>query len=201
MRVLPLGKVCMKAYSHRRLIAAGFTVDQITTIMEILDAETSDEDRLVRERAAEKTERSRQRMRNMRLEKKRLFAVTRTAEHLNKINGHVTPSAAPATTSYKEESKERKKGKRPSRLPSDWEAPREWLDEAVAAGLSESQAMMEACKFRDWSLSSPNGAKLDWHATWRNWFRRRVEELPKNRPVPPPASNPLLDALRATRRN
>lgn len=66
--------------------------------------------------------------------------------------------------------------KRASRLPDDWILPCEFLEYAVSRGMSEGQAHAEAEKMRDWSLSSPNGAKLDWAATWRNWITRKIEE-------------------------
>lgn len=63
-----------------------------------------------------------------------------------------------------------------TRLPTDWQAPDEWLAEAIAAGMTRSQALASAARMHNWSLSDPKGKKLDWRATWRNWFQR---DLPK----------------------
>lgn len=66
--------------------------------------------------------------------------------------------------------------KRASRLPENWILPDEFIAFAKSKGLSEGQAHAEATKMRDWSLSSPKGAKLDWLATWRSWINRKIEE-------------------------
>lgn len=66
--------------------------------------------------------------------------------------------------------------KRASRLPADWSPPAEWIDEAVVAGMSKSQAVAEAERMKNWSLSDPKGAKLDWLATWRNWYKRKLDK-------------------------
>lgn len=66
--------------------------------------------------------------------------------------------------------------KRASRLPENWILPDEFMAFAKSKGMSEGQAHAEATKMRDWSLSSPKGAKLDWLATWRSWINRKIEE-------------------------
>lgn len=75
--------------------------------------------------------------------------------------------------------------KRAARLQGDWSLPVEWRQEAIAVGLPADRVDAEACKMRDWSLSSPKGAKLDWRATWRNWARQAAENTPKSRGSPP----------------
>ncbi|WP_330168112.1 YdaU family protein [Bartonella grahamii] len=62
------------------------------------------------------------------------------------------------------------------RLPEAWQAD---INAAVSEGLSESQAHWQAKKFRDyWQAKSGKEAlKVDWQATWRNWFRREIERL------------------------
>lgn len=72
--------------------------------------------------------------------------------------------------------------KKAVRLPSDWELPLDWEGEAEAMGLPRNRIAIEAQTMRDWSLSSPDGAKRDWHAAWRNWVRRAVERLPRGSP-------------------
>lgn len=66
-----------------------------------------------------------------------------------------------------------------TRLAADWAIPDEWIAVAAKIGLSEEQARLEAEKMRDWSLSAPGGAKLDWLAAWRNWARKAHKDTPK----------------------
>ncbi|WP_254492390.1 DUF1376 domain-containing protein [Bartonella sp. B1099] len=62
------------------------------------------------------------------------------------------------------------------RLPETWQAD---IKAAISEGLSESQAHWQAKKFRDyWQAKSGKEAlKVDWQATWRNWYRREIERL------------------------
>jgi uncharacterized protein YdaU (DUF1376 family) len=67
--------------------------------------------------------------------------------------------------------------KRASRLPENWTLPDDWLECGFALGLPESFIRDEADRMANWSRGSPNGAKLDWRATWKNWIKR---EAPKH---------------------
>ena len=63
---------------------------------------------------------------------------------------------------------------RGARLADDFEAPKDWIEWAVAErNWSESDARSEAENFRDYWHAKPgkDGRKLDWPATWRNWVR------------------------------
>ncbi|EJF74292.1 DUF1376 domain-containing protein [Bartonella alsatica] len=62
------------------------------------------------------------------------------------------------------------------RLPADWQAD---IESAVLEGLSEEQARWQEKKFRDYwhAKSGKEALKVDWQATWRNWFRREIERL------------------------
>ena len=113
----------------------------------------------------------------------------------------VTPSEDPTSSAV------RTKRARASRLSSDSVISMAMLDAARSSGLSRPQAEAEFETMRDWSMSSPNGAKLDWLATWRGWLRRAAER-PGNRPragpsLPPgrDCSNPRLQALIDVSRN
>ncbi len=68
--------------------------------------------------------------------------------------------------------------KRATRLPPDWVCPDDWIEEAIAAGLSKAKANAESIRMRDWSLSSPSGKKIDWRAAWRNWYKDKLEKVP-----------------------
>ena len=66
--------------------------------------------------------------------------------------------------------------KRAVRLPADWTLPDDWFQVALDIGLEPDVIRAEAEDIRDWSHSSPKGAKLDWLATWRTWCRRVKRE-------------------------
>lgn len=68
--------------------------------------------------------------------------------------------------------------RRPVRLKEDWVIPGPWIAWAMRYGMGEQRARLEAEKMRDWSLSSPKGAMLDWFAAWRNWVRRAMVSGP-----------------------
>lgn len=69
------------------------------------------------------------------------------------------------------------------RLPSDWKAD---IDAAIAEGLNKEQALWQEKKFRDYwyAKTGKEALKVDWQATWRNWFRREIERLRENRKEP-----------------
>ncbi|WP_336276606.1 YdaU family protein [Bartonella sp. CB178] len=79
------------------------------------------------------------------------------------------------------------------RLPSDWTAD---ISAAVAEGLSEDQARWQEKKFRDYwhAKSGKEALKVDWHATWRNWFRREIERIRENQKRPSPISSHTAQA-------
>lgn len=76
----------------------------------------------------------------------------------------------------------RKKGSyepkaRAARCPDDWKPSPlpDDLAQAVAC-LPPGWIERQLAGMRDWSASSPNGAKLNWDATWRGWIRREIEK-------------------------
>lgn len=75
--------------------------------------------------------------------------------------------------------------KRAARLNADWTLPAEWRAEAISAGLPPERTDAEARRMHNWSLSDRNGAKLDWRATWRNWFGRALDSRPTGPPDKP----------------
>jgi hypothetical protein len=72
------------------------------------------------------------------------------------------------------EGKPSKPAKRASRLPDDWVLPQDWGEWAEKEGLSDSEILREAEKFKDHWQSTGN-TKADWEATWRNWIRRKLD--------------------------
>jgi hypothetical protein len=91
------------------------------------------------------------------------------------------------SSSKKEDNKEEKKEGRSqaTRLPADWTIPNDWLQDALRAGMDIPQALASAARMHNWSLSDTKGKKLDWRATWRNWFQR---DLPKPHSTASPPS-------------
>ena len=95
-----------------------------------------------------------------------------------------TPKEPTPSTPSTQQEKPLRGQKKASRLPSDWQLPDDWRQDALDAGLDAAQISAEAATMLDWSRSSPQGAKLDWRASWRNWCRRRAGELPRARGSP-----------------
>lgn len=79
----------------------------------------------------------------------------------------VSAAQAPATETRRE--------KRSSRLPSDWQPDAEMVEYAVGLKFTPEEIRIETEKIRDWSVNSPNGAKRDWGAAWRNWMKSASE--------------------------
>ncbi|ENN90248.1 YdaU family protein [Bartonella bovis] len=65
------------------------------------------------------------------------------------------------------------------RLPANWVGD---IHAAISEGLSEEQARWQEKKFRDYwhAKSGQQALKVDWSATWRNWYRREIERLKEN---------------------
>ncbi|WP_019221600.1 DUF1376 domain-containing protein [Bartonella senegalensis] len=66
------------------------------------------------------------------------------------------------------------------RLPADFEPD---YDFAIAEGLPPERIKIEIAKFRDfWKAKAGKDArKTDWQATWRNWVRKKIEDLEKEK--------------------
>jgi hypothetical protein len=93
---------------------------------------------------------------------------------------HAEPGTEAAQKRHKQEERKGNKGRtgtRAARLPADWVIPDEWLDEAVAEGMPLHRAQASAQRMKNWSLGGgKSAAKTDWRATWRNWFRKDLED-------------------------
>lgn len=92
-----------------------------------------------------------------------------------------------------ERSSGRRKG---TRIPEGWEPGEAGMEFAVAAGVRN--ILREADRFRDYWLAKagPNGVKLDWSATWRNWCRKAAESNNGKRTVQE-AAHDLVGRLKA----
>jgi chromatin remodeling complex protein RSC6 len=160
----------MKPEHYQMLAEAKMTVEQIGVVMRIM-AEAEDAMKV-----AEEARKSVARERVQRWREKQKDAVT-----LPKLNGNATvrltrveDSSSKKDISGKEEKKEGRS--QATRLPADWTIPNDWLQDALRAGMDIPQALASAARMHNWSLSDTKGKKLDWRATWRNWFQR---DLPK----------------------
>lgn len=73
---------------------------------------------------------------------------------------------------------------RGTRIPDDF-APD--IDAAISEGLSRPEAERQAASFVDYWKAKPgkDAMKLDWPATWRIWFRRRLDDARKQSTAPP----------------
>lgn len=111
---------------------------------------------------------------------------------------HASAPAEPKITNSsepleKQESKKVSKSTTPSasrgtRIPDGFVPD---IEAAVAEGMNRSQAEREAEKFRDWWAAAPGakGLKADWPATWRTWYRKRLEDYPARAGPPQKAGN------------
>lgn len=98
--------------------------------------------------------------------------------------------------------KAKKPRARVSRLSEDFAPTASMRNYAKRHGLSDAQIDAEGEAIRDWSLSAPAGAKLDWEATWRGWVRRTSDRLaragpPPNGHAPPRRENRLSPEMNA----
>jgi uncharacterized protein YdaU (DUF1376 family) len=91
----------------------------------------------------------------------------------------------------------KKKPKRATRIPDDWGPD---ASEAVRLGLPEQRIAFEADRFRDYwrGKSGKDATKADWLATWRNWCRTAVDNLPNQTPraTSPPRKFTVADMAR-----
>ncbi|MET3589884.1 uncharacterized protein YdaU (DUF1376 family) [Bartonella silvatica] len=119
---------------------------------------------------------------------------TNAESHAHTVPHHAPTTTASMPTSARSKTKSRTTILKGQRLPADWKAD---IDAAIAEGLSEEQAHWQERKFRDyWHAKSGKEAfKVDWQATWRNWFRREIERLKEHQEKlavlsSPPSSKP-----------
>lgn len=107
-------------------------------------------------------------------ETRTLVTETRTLVPLNPDPRVPRTIIEPSIEPSEEKEGARKRTPRGSRLPEDWQLPREWGEWAVSRGWEPDEVIDEAETFRDYWISQPGqkGVKLDWGATWRTWVKR-----------------------------
>lgn len=87
------------------------------------------------------------------------------------------------TEEVKREANASPKKARGSRLSAEWFLPLDWGEWALSEGMTHPEIRAEADKFKDYwcARAGPQGVKLDWLATWRNWIRTARERTNGNR--------------------
>ncbi len=101
-----------------------------------------------------------------------------TIENAEPPRARVDSNLLTKDISGKEVRKKERKEERASRLTTEFVLTDEMREYGRGVGLSDDRLALECANMRDWSLSSPNGVKLDWSATWRQWVRRAVATGP-----------------------
>lgn len=71
-----------------------------------------------------------------------------------------------------------------TRLSPSWFADQQDRDYAAGKGLDETEINSQEDAFRDywWARAGEIARKLDWHATWRTWVRRYLEDRDGRKP-------------------
>lgn len=153
----------------RAMLLVGCSAEQIVAVVESDEASNA-------ESKEKKREQNRIRQQNHRTRN----ASSRVTDHDDRdtpsSDKEKSPTPPKEINSSPESSLRSEARKRARRMPADYFPD---IDYAVSAGLTPSEAKSEASAIRDWSLSSPNGAKLDWDATWRGWVKRALERRPR----------------------
>lgn len=85
------------------------------------------------------------------------------------------------TNTKEEKDSLRSSKKKATRLPHDWRLPPEWQTWAIGKGLTPAEATEQGERFADYWLANPDGTKLDWLATWRNWIRKAIDDRHRGR--------------------
>lgn len=85
--------------------------------------------------------------------------------------------------------------RRGTRLADDWKPSAELVEAMRTEGIPDDLARRELPKFRDYWAGKPgkDGRKADWDATWRNWLRRALGDLPAQRKPADPATEWMRD--------
>jgi hypothetical protein len=156
------------------LVAAG--VDAQTILATVKAWELQQTDALERRRANDRDRQERRRH-----VKSRDVTVT--------VSSHARADPLPSTSlpSGKQEEKKASPSaqRRGERIPDDFEPD---VEAAISEGLSRPDAEREARTFVDYWRARPGreALKLDWPATWRVWFRKRLETPQTQRANAPP---------------
>jgi hypothetical protein len=189
----------MNAELCRELAALGLTLEQVCGVVGLI--ERRDAAYLVKEEERKALIRARvQRFRSKNKEE--------TLRNVTGETGNVTKQLTRAEDSSSNQQiseQGRKKDTSPparsargTRIPDDFKPD---IEAAISEGLPRQEAERQALSFCDYWRSKPGAAalKLDWSATWRMWFRRRIDERPRPAASQGPPDRPPRNAGEAAR--
>jgi hypothetical protein len=173
------------------LVVAGTPAALVGRVASALATPSRDE-----ELSADRRERDRIRKRNYR--EKSIVASAERPRNVPRTERDTTPPLSPPPKEIPQTPLEitpypkptPPQSKRGTRLSANWVLPKPYGDWALAQGLPRDRIVLEAEKMRDWAINAPDriGAKRDWFAAWRNWVKKAIDELPRQRGSP---SRPL----------
>lgn len=86
-----------------------------------------------------------------------------------------------------------------TRLPENWELPKDWGDWAIGRGWSEQIVRLESEKFKNYwlSLSGRQAIKLNWERTWQNWMLNSRQPMNSTNPGDRADASSSTDKLRS----
>lgn len=184
----------------RKLSALGLTHEQMAGVLEVFEGqEKAEEER--RAKGRERWHRWNDK-RKTNVSKHELTLANNSRDRVARVGDNLQTKNIPEQEERKISSPSARSS-RGARIPDDFKPD---INAAIAEGLSRRDAERAALSFIDYWRAKPGSAalKLDWPATWRTWFRRRIDELPRST-APPPSSkrdfNDVLDELQGKTRH
>lgn len=168
----------------RKLSMIGLSHDQMVSVLEIFEEEASARKAKVKARVDKwRAKNKEETLRNV---TERSETSPNVTERLARVeDNHLSKDSS----GKKETTSPSARSNRGTRIPDDFSPD---IEAAVAEGLSRQEAERQSRSFCDYWRAKPGAAalKLDWQATWRTWFRRRLDERPPQTSRPPPDRPP-----------
>jgi hypothetical protein len=167
----------------RKLSMIGLSHDQMASVLEIFEEEASARKAKVKARVDKW--RAKNKQETLRNVTERSETSPNVTERLVRVEDN---NLTKDSSGKKETTSPAARSNRGARIPDDF---RPDIEAAVSEGLSRQEAERQARSFCDYWRAKPGAAalKLDWQATWRTWFRRRLDERPASRPPDRPPRN------------
>lgn len=174
----------------RKLAALGLNNDQMAGVLEIFEDDAAVRKAKVKVRVDKW--RSKNKPVTLRNVTERSVTSPNVTERLARVEGNTSTQEITEKEVRKKDTSPPARSTRGSRIPDDFKPD---IEAAVAEGLSRQEAERQALSFCDYWRAKPGAAalKLDWPATWRTWFRRRLDERPQNRSTAPPRKRNYAD--------
>lgn len=187
----------MNAELFRKLASFGLSVDQIGSVMDLIE----ERDAIIAAKEDARKAQIRARVHKFRSKNKQetLRNVTETDGNATKRLTRVEDSSSKEQISGKvKDTSPSARSSRGTRIPDDFQPD---IEAAVSEGLARSEAERQARSFCDYWRAKPgkDALKLDWQATWRMWFRRRLDDRPSQQVSSKPPDRPPRNAGEAAR--